>query len=66
MSHLMNKVLPGLKEGWKILGSELAGMAASSFANTYFVDGDDGSDNNSGVSPDDAFATIQAAVTAAS
>lgn len=62
----MNQVLPGLKEGWKILVSEIAGLMSSCFGNTLFVDGDDGSDNNSGVSPEDAFVTIQAAVTAAS
>ena len=62
----MNQVLPGLKESWKILASEIVGSLSSSFHDTYFVDGDNGSDNNSGTSPDDAFAKIQTAIDASS
>ena len=64
MSYLLNEVLPGLKEGWKVLVSEVLGFMSSSFGNTLFVDTNSGSDNNDGGSPEKAFATIQAAVTA--
>jgi len=62
MNYLMREVLPGLKEGWKILASEIAGLISSAFGTTYFVDGDDGSDSNAGLSPADAKKTIQGAV----
>jgi hypothetical protein len=66
MSYLMNEVMPGLKEGWKILASEVLGLMSSAFGDTLFVDGSNGSDSNTGKSPNDAKATIQAAVDAGS
>lgn len=62
---LFNTVIPGLKEGFKILPSEiLGGMGFSPWANFFYVDADNGSDSNVGNSPTTAFATIQAGVTA--
>lgn len=62
---LLNTNIPGLKYGQKILASEIAGAGFGAFGSTWYVDGDSGNDNNSGVSPDYAKATIGAAITAA-
>jgi hypothetical protein len=65
MTQLLRDYLPALKYGAKVLSSEvLSGL--NDFANVFYVDGNNGSDSNNGTRPDLAFATIQAAITAAS
>ena len=56
---------PSVKYGAKWLSSEVLN-GGDDFATIRYVDGDNGSDNNSGLQPDKAFATIQAAITASS
>lgn len=65
---LLRDYNPALKYGAKILGSEvLSGidMFAGNKESVFFVDADNGSDNNDGKTPDTAKATIQSAVNAA-
>ncbi len=67
MSNLLarNYFPPVGISGAKWLASDvLSGI--DSFASVFYVDGDNGNDGNNGGTPSSAFATIQAAVTAAS
>lgn len=63
---LARDYVPALKYGAKILESEILTGQNQFSDNIFFVDGDHGSDSNSGNSPTNAKLTIQAAVTAAS
>ena len=56
---------PSVRYGAKWLSSEVL-SGGDDFAIVRYVDGDNGSDNNNGREPNDAFATIQAAITASS
>jgi hypothetical protein len=63
---LANTVYPEFRSGGlKWLASEVL-ATEDSFANVWYVDGDNGSDSNVGNTPTSAFAKIQTAVTAAS
>jgi len=65
MTNLLHNYIPGLKYGAKILSSEvLAG--GDDFATIRYVDGDNGSDSNTGLVPGASKVTIQAAITASS
>lgn len=63
---LVHDYVPALKYGAKILASEVLGEESTFSKNVFFVDGDLGSDSNSGNSPTNAKLTIQSAVDAAS
>jgi len=63
---LLHEYVPALKYGAKILASEVLGDVSTFSEGVFFVDGDTGSDANTGTSPSDALLTIQAAVDAAS
>jgi len=63
---LLKDYVPALKYGAKILSSEVLGDISTFSEKALFVDGDSGSDNNSGSSPTNATKTIQAAVDLAS
>ena len=57
-------VLTNYPDGISSFGNPVAGPRFSSpWATHYFIDGDHGSDGNTGLAPDDAYATIQKAVT---
>lgn len=62
---LFRETQPALMGGAKILGSEVL-SSGNDFSNVFYVDGDNGSDSNNGGTPASAFATIQAAINAAS
>ena len=62
---LVRDFLPALKYGNKILESEIQG-GVNVFSDVWYVDGDNGSDSDTGVDPEHAFATIQAGIDAAS
>lgn len=62
---LVRDYLPALRYGAKILSSEVIG-GLEVFSKAWYVDGDNGSDSDTGETPDRAFKTIQAAVTASS
>lgn len=62
---LAHEYMPAVKYGAKWLESEILGLFSNMFANSWYVDGDNGSDNNTGKEPGKAFATIQKAVTSA-
>lgn len=57
--------VPALKYGAKLFSNETIGSGGNDFANIYYVDADNGSDNNTGLTPNEATATIQKAVTLA-
>lgn len=64
---LLRDYLPALKYGNKILPNDIAGYVLDNpWANIWYVDGTNGNDSDVGNAPNRAFATIQAAVTAAS
>ena len=62
---LVRNYLPALKYGHKILESEIQG-GVNVFSDVWYVDGDNGSDSDTGETPEKAFATIQAGIDAAS
>jgi len=62
---LVRDYMPALRYGNKILPSEIQG-GVNVFSNVWYVDGDNGSDDDTGETPDKAFATIQAGIDAAS
>ena len=71
MSKNLAALLPGIKYGHRVFPNELldggvGGPMVKKDGNYWFVDGTDGNDNNDGLSIDEAKATIQAAITAAS
>jgi len=56
---LFNETQPALRQGAKILPSEiLGGGLGFQFGNTFYVDSDAGSDSNVGNTPSTAFATL--------
>jgi len=64
-TKLLRDYNPALKYGAKILDSEVL-SGGDDFTTVRYVDGDNGSDSENGLTPDSAFATIQAAITASS
>jgi len=62
---LLKDNIPALKYGAKIMSSEVLN-GGDDFASIWYVDGDNGSDDDTGNSPDTAFAKIQTAIDAAS
>ena len=64
MTTLLRDTQPALQMGAMILPSEVLGLT-NSFQRQWYVDGDNGSDSNTGQSPNTAVATIQHAVTLA-
>ncbi len=60
----LNKVVPGLNAGFKILPSEIANYGLLTFGNVYWVDPTNGSDSNDGLTSGTAFATIATAYAA--
>lgn len=65
MSNLLQDYVPALRFGAKILPHEILGAGTTVFGNVWYVDADNGSDSNVGNTPDTAFASIPAAVSAA-
>ena len=59
--------IPALKYGAKLVSTDIIGGSLDTFSagNVWYVDGDNGSASNGGNAPDNAFAAIQTAVTAA-
>jgi len=62
---LARDYMPPLRYGAKILPTEILGGGYTVFGNTWYVDPTNGSDDNTGKSPDEAFASIGAAHSAA-
>jgi hypothetical protein len=62
---LVRNYLPALRYGAKILPEEILGGGATVFGDVFYVDATNGSDSNTGKTPDEAFATISAANAAA-
>lgn len=65
MTKLARNYIPALKYGAKILPSEIADYGIPTFGNVFWVDPTNGSDSNDGQTAGEAFATIAAAVAAA-
>lgn len=59
-----NTVAPGLNQGFKILPSEIANYGILTTGNVYWVDADNGSDSNDGLTAGTAFATVATAYAA--
>ena len=71
MSKNLAALLPGIRYDHRVYPNELldggiGGPMVKKDGNYWFVDGTDGNDNNDGLSIDEAFATIAAAISAAS
>lgn len=57
--NLVNNYIPALRYGAKILSSEVLGSGTPfTFGNTFYVDYDNGDDNNNGQTPNTAFKTV--------
>jgi len=62
MSKLLRDHIPALKYGAKILPSDMAGIIGLPYVgDVFYVDPSGGSDNSSGISPNDALASVAAA-----
>ena len=59
----LGSLLPGIKYGHKVHPYELLGAGMGIFGTVWYVDGTNGSDDDIGISPAHAFATVQKAVT---
>lgn len=62
---LARDFIPALRYGAQILPSEIVGGGMTVFGNAWYVDPTNGSDSDTGETPDHAFASISAAVSAA-
>ena len=62
---LLNQYVPALRYGAQLLPSEIVGGGTTVFGNAWYVDIDNGSDDNVGTTPNTAFATVPAAISAA-
>ncbi len=62
---LARDYIPSLRYGAQILPSEIVGGGMTVFGNAWYVDPTNGNDSDTGETPDHAFASISAAVSAA-
>jgi len=62
---LLRDYNPALRYGAQILPSEIVGGGMTVFGNAWYVDPTNGDDNDTGETPDHAFASISAAISAA-
>lgn len=58
----LNTVVPGLNEGYTVPLKNLEGAGVLSFGNIFYVSSVNGSDSDSGTSPETAKATVDAAI----